>query len=65
MNFNPHLHALVADGVFDEQGVFHELGYLNLSKATEIFSHKVMKYLSKEEVISEDVLQNILSWLRP
>jgi hypothetical protein len=62
INFNPHLHSLVADGVFDEQGVFHELGYLNLSKATEIFSHKVMKYLAREEVISDDVIENILSW---
>jgi hypothetical protein len=62
LNFNPHLHGLVADGVFDEQGVFHELGYLNLNKATEIFSHKVMKYLAREEVISEEVIQNILSW---
>jgi hypothetical protein len=62
INFNPHLHALVADGVFDEGGVFHELGYLNLNKATEIFSHKVMKYLAKEELLSEYVIQNILSW---
>lgn len=62
VNFNPHLHSLVADGVFDEQGVFHELGYLNLSKATEIFSHKVLKYLAKEELISDYVTQNILSW---
>jgi hypothetical protein len=62
LNFNPHLHGLVADGVFDEQGIFHELGYLNLNKATEIFSHKVMKYLSKEELITDDVIENILSW---
>jgi hypothetical protein len=33
-----------------------------LSKATEIFSHKIMKYLAKEEVITDEVIQNILSW---
>ena len=48
--------------MFDEQGVFHELGYLNLNKATELFSHKVLKYLSREELISDDVIENILSW---
>ena len=38
------------------------IGYLNLNKATEIFAHKVLKLLSKQEVLIEEVVQNILSW---
>jgi hypothetical protein len=45
-DFHPHLHALVADGLFDPQGGFHPLPEeIVLWPLEEMFRHRVMVFL--------------------
>lgn len=62
LNFNPHIHGIVSDGVFGKDGTFHRLGTFNEEKFTELFTYKVLTFLKKREVIHDSVVENILSW---
>ena len=62
LGWHPHLHALMTDGVFDEDGVFHPLEHLSLSYIKDIFEQKVLIGLRMKELISEETIKLILSW---
>ncbi len=62
LGWHPHLHALMTDGVFDENGNFHPLEHLSLSYIKNVFEHKVLFGLRKKELISEETIKLIQSW---
>ncbi len=59
--WHPHLHAIVADGLFSRNGVF-------LPKKTDpqgletIFRANVLKMLKKEGKIDDTLIKNIMGW---
>jgi hypothetical protein len=61
LNFNPHLHNLVADGVYGEDGTFYQLGYINTDKATEYFAHRVLRHMLRAGLVNERSCEQILS----
>ena len=62
LNFNPHLHAIVADGGFFEDNSFRVAPAIvgkNLEKA---FQYEVLKMLKKEGKLNDTIIANLLSW---
>ena len=45
LDFHPHLHALVADGLFARSGVFHVLPEVSLKPVEELFRARVITFL--------------------
>jgi len=62
VNFHPHIHALVADGVFAESGAFHVLPVVPPILLVGKLRHAVLDYLVEEEAITEDFAHKLLSW---
>ncbi len=60
LNFNPHLHSFVADGVFDKDNTFHKLGFIDCEKLTLLFAHKVLVAMRDKELIPQAVVDSIL-----
>jgi hypothetical protein len=64
-NFNPHGHALVSDGVFSAEGEFLPLPSLDTSAVMEVFRRLLLVRLHQAERLSENFMQNLLSWVHP
>ena len=64
-NFHPHCHAIVSDGVFTPQGEFLPLPSLDTSAILEVFRRLLLRRLRQAERLSENFMQNILSWVHP
>ena len=61
-NFNPHLHAIVSDGCFLDDGSFKMAPGFMLEDLEEAFQYEVLKMLKKEEKINDAIIENMLSW---
>jgi len=64
-NFNPHLHAIVSDGVFVAEGEFLPLPSLDPSTVMELFRRLLPERLHQAERLSERFRAQLLSWVRP
>ena len=62
LNFNPHLHAIVSDGCFLEDGSFRMAPGFMLEDLDEAFRYEVLKMLKKEGKINDAIIENMLSW---
>lgn len=62
VRWHPHLHALVADGLFLESGYFYVMPKTNLRPLREIFRALVLKMLKKEGLIDDDFIRMIMKW---
>ncbi len=60
--WHPHLHALVADGLFLESGYFFVMPKVDLRPLRELFRVYVLKMLKKEGLIDDTFVQMILKW---
>ena len=61
LNFNPHVHGIIADGAFLHDGVFQPL-HLSTDALTEVFSHTLMNALKELGHLHDSVIEQILSW---
>jgi hypothetical protein len=62
LNFNPHLHAIVADGCFLSDGSFQMAPGIMAQDLEQAFQHEVFKMLKKEGKINDAIVENMLSW---
>ena len=62
LDFHPHLHALVADGLFTRDGTFHPLPELPLKPLEELFRAHVLKLLVDLKLLPPERVQVLLSW---
>jgi hypothetical protein len=60
--WHPHLHALVADGLFTESGYFYVMPKVDLRPLAELFRAAVLKMLQKEGRIDESFIKMIMAW---
>ena len=60
--WHPHLHALVADGLFLESGYFFVMPKVNLRQLAELFRAHVLKMLKKEGLIDDSFIKMIMKW---
>ena len=62
LRFNPHFHAIVLEGGFDEEGTFFYIPFSGLQSMMELFRRRVIKLLVQRELLNEDFARNLLSW---
>jgi hypothetical protein len=62
VNFHPHLHALVSDGVFTPTGWFVAFPKIDLYALEHLFRHRVLRLLLRERRIDEAVIRKLLGW---
>lgn len=60
--WHPHLHALVADGLFTESGYFYVMPKVDLRQLGELFRACVLKMLEKEGLIDDAFIKMIMAW---
>ncbi len=60
--WHPHLHALVADGLFLESGYFFVMPKVDLRPLRELFRAHVLKMLKKEGLIDDTFIKMIMNW---
>jgi hypothetical protein len=62
LDFTPHSHALVAWGLFGVEGEF--IGAFNIPAdvISEVFRHKVFRFLMDQGLITEAVVKNMMGW---
>jgi hypothetical protein len=62
LGWHPHIHALVPRGGWLANGEWTPVPYLNSEAAEKLFRHKVLAFLKKENLISEERIELLLSW---
>ncbi|MGK2944322.1 MAG: IS91 family transposase, partial [Desulfuromonadales bacterium] len=60
--WHPHLHLLVADGLFMPNGSFHVMPEISLRPLQKLFRASVLKMLKKEGRIDEDFIRMLMQW---
>ena len=62
LHFHPHIHAIGLDGTVEADGTFHQLTEIDIEKLHNCFQQNVFNALLKQELITQDVVDNMLSW---
>lgn len=62
VRWHPHLHALVADGLFLESGYFFVMPKVDLRPLRELFRAHVLTMLKKEGLIDDTFIKMLMSW---
>ena len=62
LNWNPHVHALVASGGFHSDGSFEAIPLLQANVFEELFEANVFKLLVGKELISKDLIIKMRTW---
>jgi hypothetical protein len=62
LGFNPHLHVLISDGCFHENGMFSVSPTIDTGVLEKIFRHIVLKMLLGKGKISPDVIALMDKW---
>jgi hypothetical protein len=62
VNFNPHVHALVVDGVFEASGRFIPLPLIPEALLAERLRRKVLGLLVRRKVILPPLASQMLTW---
>jgi hypothetical protein len=61
LNWNPHLHGMLADGVFLEDGTFKPFDEINLKVIQDRFAELVLSEFAMRELITDEVMGQVLS----
>lgn len=62
LRWNPHYHAIILEGGFDEEGTFFYIPFAGLEKMTEYFRKVVIRLFVEKKLINQSFEQNLLSW---
>jgi len=62
LRWNPHFHAIVLEGGFDDEGTFFYIPFSGLQSMVEVFRRRVIKLLEQRELLNDDFARNLLSW---
>ena len=60
--WHPHIHAIVADGLFRRNGVFYVMPRGNLKPLAELFRARLLRMLVKEGAIDESFVAMLMKW---
>jgi len=60
--WHPHIHSIVADGLFSRSGIFYVLPKISIQPLAELFRANVLSMLKKEGLIDDDFISMIMQW---
>ncbi len=60
--FHPHVHALCSRGGWNALGQWVPVPYLDHRMAQELFRHRVLRLLKREQLLSDERIELLLSW---
>jgi hypothetical protein len=60
--WNPHIHVLLADGLFQEKGIFYVLPKAGIEPLAELFRANVLKMLKRKGKIDDEFIAKLLAW---
>jgi hypothetical protein len=60
--FHPHLHAIVADGLFRKNGSFYVLPRCKIKQLEEIFRSCILAMLKRKGKIADDLIGKLMNW---
>lgn len=63
MDFHPHLHALVADGLFVRSGLFYVLPDVSLKPLEELFRARIITFLVEKALLPADRARMLRGWV--
>ena len=63
LDFHPHLHALVADGLFVRSGLFHVLPDVTLKPLEELFRARVITFLVEKGLLPPERANMLRGWV--
>ncbi|MBC8389227.1 MAG: hypothetical protein H8E13_14420 [Actinobacteria bacterium] len=64
VSINPHMYTLAADGCFGKDGYFYASPInIDTESLEKLFIHKIFKMLLSKGLISERIIESILSWV--
>jgi hypothetical protein len=59
--FHPHLHAIVADGLFRKNGSFYVLPRCKIKQLEEIFWSRILAKLKRKGKIADDFIKKLMN----
>jgi hypothetical protein len=62
LDFHPHLHALVADGLFVRGGLFHVMPVASLKPVEKLFQARLITFLVKKGLLPAERARLLLGW---
>ena len=62
LNFNPHLHIIITDGCFDEDGKFMKACTPNAVELEAVFASEVFDMLIEEDKIERSLAKSMSKW---
>jgi len=62
MLWNPHIHAIVTDGGFDDEGGFHLLSEIPTEPFLKVWEHHVFQMLIEKGRIKPKLVRNMQNW---
>ncbi len=62
LNFHPHIHLLITDGVSCPDGTFQRFTHFDASLVERLFRAELLRILLGKGLISQDIVENLLSW---
>ena len=63
LDFHPHLHALVADGLFTRDGLFHVMPDVSLVPLEELFRARVIVFLVEKGLLPPERARILRGWV--
>jgi len=63
LDFHPHLHALVADGLFVREGLFHVLPEVSLKPLEDLFRARVITFLVEKGLLPPERANMLRGWV--
>ena len=62
MGYNCHIHALVADGLFTDNGMFYVAPRVSTTPLEQLFRVRVIQMLVEEELLAPELARKLLGW---
>ena len=62
LRFNPHFHAIVLEGGFDDEGTLFYLPFSGLEPLVEVFRHRVIWMLVERKLLNKEFALKLMAW---
>ena len=63
LDFHPHLHALVADGLFTRDGLFHVMPEVDIQPLEELFRARIITFLVEKGLLPPARAEMLRGWV--